>query len=207
MDAIELEQAERTLSGSGRLSVPSDPYLVLRGHTSPVVSMKVLDGSYLVSGSDKGIIKVWDMEAAREISPDVKAHDQSVQSISKINKSTIFTSGRDGTAKFWELDDGGRPLPYFTIFTGCTHFCNSASIINTDEETNTVCCPSEENQVVLWDTRMRNDVPATIFNPAPLKTGMSMSLLYRATVRNSSHQVICGFEKGTMIIYDVRSAR
>jgi hypothetical protein len=61
----------------------------------------------------------------------------------------------------------------------------------------------------MWDIRTSH-APVMTFDPQHSDvdtTGMTMALLYRATLGNTSHQVIAGYEGGQMIAWDVRSRR
>lgn len=197
-------EERKSIGGGG-----ADPVTVLRGHTSPVTSLLVVDGDLLLSGSDAGVIKLWSVESGREVTKELKAHEHSIQSISKLDKSSIVSSGRDGMAVVWDLQSN-ELAPYFSIFTECTHFCNSATIINTDEQTNLICCPSNEEQIVMWDIRESSaHTAAMTFDARPLniKTGMTMSLMYRATQNNSAHHVISGYESGHILAFDVRASK
>lgn len=197
---------ERTESRKS-LGAGPEPVNVLRGHTSPVTCLLSIDDDLLLSGSDHGVIKLWSIEGIREITKEHKAHDQSIQSISRLSKNSIVSSGRDGLALVWDLESN-EIIPSFSIFTGCTHFCNSATIVNTDEQTNLICCPSNEEQIVMWDIRESNaHTVAMTFDARPLniKTGMTMSLVYRATRNNAAHHVIGGYESGDILAFDVRA--
>lgn len=73
----------------------------------PFINISVMtvipDQSMIVVGSDKGTIKVWDIETREEIF-SFQGHDSEVTSLSFPNgSSTLLSASKDKTAKLWDL--------------------------------------------------------------------------------------------------------
>lgn len=189
----------------------TEPISIFRGHMKPVTALCIANEEHFISSSEEGILKIWSLNTVREVLSEVKAHEESIQSISRLSKynNTIITSGRDGLVKLWSLENYGLAHDH-TIFTGAIHFCNSASLKNSQEDSNLICSPSsEETTISLWDVRTPSS-PVMVYSPVDsgiMNTGMTMSLLFRATKDQAAQHIIGGYEAGHIVAYDTRSSR
>jgi WD40 repeat protein len=91
----------------------------LRGHTAPVTALAFLNESRLVSGSEDGMIIIWDISFRRPVSK-WSAHKDSIISINTTS-DMILSQSRDNSIKFWSLD--GSLLD--EIPCDSLHFCQS----------------------------------------------------------------------------------
>ena len=90
---------------------------VLSGHTGPVKSLAFsLDGTFLVSGSSDGTVKLWDVQTGRAIKT-LYGHKKAVTSVSISVDNTMIASGSDDeTIHLWNIKAGG-----YCIMEGCGH--------------------------------------------------------------------------------------
>jgi WD40 repeat protein len=122
----------------------------------------------------------------------------------------IVTSSRDGQVKLYDIAHNSV-RPVISIFTGAIHFCNTSTLKNSIEDNNLICSPyHEEHWVTVWDIRAPF-TPVVAFDPKlrgiGKDTGILMSLLFRSTLSNSSQQVLCGYESGHLLAYDIRAEK
>ena len=130
------------------MSKVADPVTVLRGHEKPVTSISLFSSDHILSGSEDGKMKFWNLHKNKEIF-NVQAHGGGILSLDKLSGAgnRIVSYGRDGIVKIWDV----RPYDITLegqIFTESIHFCNSCALRNSDEENHLVCCPSNDERVV-----------------------------------------------------------
>ncbi|SPO29126.1 related to F-box/WD40 repeat protein 7 [Ustilago trichophora] len=78
---------------------------VLRGHTSTVRCLKVLDGKPIaVSGSRDSTLRVWNVETGEQLHL-LAGHQHSVRCI-EVAGNKVASGSYDGTCRVWDLDTG-----------------------------------------------------------------------------------------------------
>lgn len=78
---------------------------VLRGHTSTVRCLKVLDGKPIaVSGSRDSTLRVWNVETGEQVHL-LAGHQHSVRCI-EVAGNKVASGSYDGTCRVWDLDTG-----------------------------------------------------------------------------------------------------
>ena len=84
----------------------------LEGHTRAVTSVGFSpDGATIVSGSDDGTVKLWDV-APRTNTATLKGHTDEVTSVAFSPDGTIVASGsEDETIKLWDVAEAAQPHP------------------------------------------------------------------------------------------------
>ncbi len=108
-----------------RLLVPDVEYLgttssrVLSGHLDYIQSMAFSpEGNRIVSGSDDGTIRVWDVNTGSErlcidVDPDAKKYDKVVNSVSfSPNGYTILSGTNGGIVQIWDANRGIERLRF-----------------------------------------------------------------------------------------------
>ncbi|EST07268.2 WD40 repeat [Kalmanozyma brasiliensis GHG001] len=78
---------------------------ILRGHTSTVRCLKVLDGKPIaVSGSRDSTLRVWNVETGEQVHL-LAGHQHSVRCI-EVAGNQVASGSYDGTCRIWDLDTG-----------------------------------------------------------------------------------------------------
>ena len=79
----------------------------LVGHTSSVRGLVVTpDGRLVISGSDDGALKVWELESGCEL-PPLTGHASPVNSVAVTpNGAFVVSASEDGTLEVWEISSG-----------------------------------------------------------------------------------------------------
>jgi WD40 repeat protein len=128
------------------------PDLTLKGHTASVKRIAFSpDGRRLVSGSEDGTVKVWDLNAARAGGADspvltFKGHTSGVVSVAFTPDGTRIISGsRDKTVKVW---DSTSPQECQT-WTGHTHTVMSVAWCADESR---VASAGRDGLIKIWDT-------------------------------------------------------
>ena len=94
--AISLERAHRALLERK----------VLRGHHGAVNAVMVMpDGNRIVTASDDGTARIWDMETGNELGVLKAADDKPVTALALMSGPTrIVTGSKDGSMRIWDPD-------------------------------------------------------------------------------------------------------
>jgi len=101
-------------------SIIPDPNVILcRGHTNYVRSMALSpDGKLLVSGSNDGTVRIWDMETGKEIRY-LSGHTDFVHSVTFSSDGALIASGsEDKTVRIWDVKNGVQMMCLQGHFTG-----------------------------------------------------------------------------------------
>ncbi|CAM9521342.1 unnamed protein product, partial [Pylaiella littoralis] len=121
------------------------PVTILRGHSSGVQAVCFLNDNVLLSGSQDGMVKVWDLERRRACA-DFEATSQGmgIQRLDRLGGGKVVSQGRDMLIKVWDaerLASGGggsssssgnrsgtpfTPEPLQELPAGGFHFCQFA---------------------------------------------------------------------------------
>ena len=77
----------------------------LRGHLADVRSLALnIEGSELVSGSEDGMLVLWDVHQRREEKRVIQAHESSIEALALHPSGQLLVSGdRDGVLKLWDF--------------------------------------------------------------------------------------------------------
>lgn len=91
--------------------VPSGKFLKsFEGHTHHVLDVGWKpDGKLLASGGADNVIKIWDFEKGEQTRTIANAHQKQVTRLAFIGSKGLFlTASGDGSAKLWNVDNGGN---------------------------------------------------------------------------------------------------
>jgi len=93
------ESASGDTAGSGAEAV------IMRGHTSGVLSVSIV-GNRIVSGSEDGEVRIWDAESYECIKAERK-HEGGVLTLAPCaERNLVFSGGRYGEVSLWSAEDG-----------------------------------------------------------------------------------------------------
>ncbi|CAB1110794.1 unnamed protein product [Ectocarpus sp. CCAP 1310/34] len=126
----------------GGAAPPPVPVTVLRGHTSGVHASCYLKEDILLTGSEDGVVKLWNLERRRAFAEfEATSHGMGVQRLDHLGRGKIVSQGRDMLIKVWDAESlaagGGSgvgsssrasitPQPLQVLPTGAFHFCQFA---------------------------------------------------------------------------------
>ncbi|PSB24622.1 hypothetical protein [Stenomitos frigidus] len=119
----------------------------LEGHSSSVLSVSFSpDGKTLATGSDDNTVKLWDVQAGRELQT-LKGHSSSVYSVSfSPDGKTLATGSVDNTVKLWDVQAGRE------VQTLKGH-SSSVWSVSFSPDGKTLATGSADNTVKLWDVQ------------------------------------------------------
>ncbi|WP_249268059.1 WD40 repeat domain-containing protein [Microcystis aeruginosa FBCC-A68] len=118
----------------------------LEGHDSYVQSVNFSpDGKTLVSGSDDGTIKLWNVETGKEIRT-LKGHDGYVSSVNFSPDGKTLVSGSLQTIKLWNVETGEE------ILTLKGHD-NGVNSVNFSPDGKTLVSGSNDETIKLWNVK------------------------------------------------------
>jgi WD40 repeat protein len=76
---------------------------ILKGHKEAVTDLKLTKDEFLISSSEDGSIKVWDLVDLKKDVKTLKGHDNSVNALAISKKQQLISGSSDNTIKFWNL--------------------------------------------------------------------------------------------------------
>jgi WD40 repeat protein len=119
----------------------------LYGHTAPVTALVVSeDGKLLVSGSEDGMIRIWDMNSG-EVLRAFQGHHHPVTSIAiSPDNHTLVSGCKDGTLRQWVMDTGVRMKTMKLVNTEVTAVVYGAT-------PDSLISASSDRQLQVWDLR------------------------------------------------------
>lgn len=185
-------------------NLPPPPNFVLRGHTDPVTALRFTpDGAKLVSGSQSGEMRIWDIATKRTSSifsfkPQLTliSAPTVLNIVAKTNQK-IITQSKCGTIDLWEITSGSIDHAS-NITTDSCSFCKFAYIYENDLIASSF---EDTKQIGLWDGSFREPEKIQKIFGTNKDSGMVMSLTWNKL--NSNH-LFAGFEDGTIYTFDIR---
>eukprot|EP00611_Tribonema_gayanum_P026419 TRINITY_DN628_c4_g1_i1.p1 TRINITY_DN628_c4_g1~~TRINITY_DN628_c4_g1_i1.p1 ORF type:complete len:400 (-),score=145.56 TRINITY_DN628_c4_g1_i1:715-1890(-) len=218
------------------LGAPPGPVAQLRGHTAGIQSVHYLSSDVLLSGSEDGEVRVWQLKRRRPLavlpaSPS-GGHQHGILRIDctaiQINRTLI--QSRDGTIAVWDSErlasgdtSAGR---CGLISTSAHHFCQIAlprwPSADTSSSTSSnggamtaalppqcVLAPCEEqSRLQLWDLRVQAP-QLSIDAPADAAGGSKaagMVMCCRLLSAGARPLAAAGYEDGSLACFDLRAA-
>ncbi|KAF9618922.1 hypothetical protein IFM89_002917 [Coptis chinensis] len=197
---------------------PPDPVAVLRGHRASVTDVCFHHSKPLLfTGAADGELRIWDSIQHRTLSSSwvhSAAHGIiSVATSSSIGENKIVSQGRDGTVKYWDIQDGGLSrMPCVTIRTNSYHFCKlslvkkpstclvqSENILSVDSQLDS---STEYN----YNLKSRETIDAELCEGAHREAGQDGQLEDFVPTEGTQYIAIAGEKSSEVEIWDLNSA-
>lgn len=184
---------------------PPPPDFVLRGHTDPVTALQFTpDGTALVSGSQSGEMRIWNMASKRTQSifsfkpQSVHITAPTILNIIAKDPQKIVSQSKSGSVDLWEVLPGSVER-VSSIETNSCSFCRCAY----SKENNIIATSLEDpKQIGIYDGSFRSseeEIAKTFVSAKD--SGMVMSLTWN---KPGGNFLFAGFEDGSVQVFDVR---
>ncbi|RVX15200.1 Protein decreased size exclusion limit 1 [Vitis vinifera] len=207
---------------------PPDPVAVLRGHRASVTDVCFHpSNSILFTGSSDGELRIWDTVQHRTVSSawvHSAAHGVVCVAASPlIGDNKLVSQGRDGTVKYWDIEEGGLSRsPSLTIKTNAYHFCKLSLM-----KKPCACARQAEGPKHYHDMDVKDTVDAEMLNdssgkaqesltecsdlyPESLKSGfcefLPVVMGYAAHAEGPKYVAIAGEQSSEVEIWDLNTA-
>jgi WD40 repeat protein len=107
-DAAESSWVAREVEHWRATPQPGREQKGLSGHTDGISALAAVPGTpFLVSASDDGKVRVWDVEAGNLVRGHFEGHIGPVTAVSvSPDGMTIATAGKDRTVRLWDVPTG-----------------------------------------------------------------------------------------------------
>jgi WD40 repeat protein len=156
------------------------------------------DGKLIVSASEDGSIRLWDIQSGQAIGEPLIAHDGDVwsASFSKDGKR-IVSAGKDGTIRLWDVQSLFRlPYPSMDIIRGHTGEVLSAAFRSDGKQ---IVSSGKDGTIRIWDA----DTGLAIGQPLRGHDGW----VWTAAFSKDGKRIVSGGEDGTVRIWDASSGQ
>lgn len=178
-----------TEGGAQRLNVEADQVTqTLVGFTSPINSLAFSpDGSQIVSGSDDGVIRLWDTTTGGLLNT-FAGHRDVVTSVAFSPDGVTLASGSgDGTIRFWDINAGA--IPTETI----TYTVPIWSVVFSPADDKRLAFSAEDGSVKIWDREANKTLTSFLGHQSPV---------YSLAFSSDGSYLASGSEGGTVILWD-----
>ncbi|CAD5111205.1 DgyrCDS537 [Dimorphilus gyrociliatus] len=173
---------------------PPDPAFILRSGQAPITCLTIYQNEteYILSGSEKGELTIWDMKTKRKTSTHKIHNGKGILSVICLMHGGFATQGRDGVVSFW--DDNFKLIG--SLVTEFIGFCPLIDIKITDRQV--LIIPFDEKSLIkIIDPQDKSE----LFTLKPgKKYGMCMSMV--AFSKMDYPQVLVGYEDGGISLWD-----
>lgn len=166
--------------------VPSQCFLILKGHKGAVRSLCQMDTDYLASGSDDGDIRVWNISKQESHCVWRVTHGDKVWCVARYRSSYIVSGSENGTIKIWDFSS--KQL----MMTLEGHESRVWCVTPLGRASNRIASGSEDRTVRVWDG-MHGHCIATLQNG-----GFVLSITALSTDRfvSTSSTSVCIWSSG-----------
>ncbi|KAJ9674855.1 hypothetical protein PVL29_024032 [Vitis rotundifolia] len=193
-----------------------DPVAVLRGHRASVTDVCFHpSNSILFTGSSDGELRIWDAVQNRTISSawvHSAAHGVVCVAASPlIGDNKLVSQGRDGTVKYWDIEEGGlsslifnfdNRSPSLTIKTNSYHFCKLSLM-----KKPCACARQAEGPKHYHDMDVKDTVDAEMLNDSSGKAQESLTEYSDAAhAEGPKYVAIAGEQSSEVEIWDLNTA-
>ncbi|XP_043924631.1 guanine nucleotide-binding protein subunit beta-like protein 1 [Protopterus annectens] len=185
---------------------PPDPAFVLRGTGAAVNSLNFNCGipeqqPLLFSGSENGLIHVWNLKTHRAGTKLDGHNGKSVLWVEALQRgNTILSQGRDQQVCLWNIDEG-REQVTDSIFTESVGFCR-CSLLSLEPGQWMLAVPSgnmSEVQILNLPSKTR---VCTLEPDADAKLGMPMCMKLWQPLTSSAPLLLVGYEDGSVTLWN-----
>lgn len=192
------------MSEEEKRNPPPPPDFVLRGHTDPVTALRFTpDGTRLISGSQAGEMRIWDMTSKRTSSifsfkPQLTPISApTVLNIAAKTNQRFISQSKCGTIDLWDINPGSVDR----ISGVSTDSCSFCKFAYSQENDFIVSSLEDTKQIGLWDGSFREPVKISKIFGTAKDSGMVMSLVWN---KLDCNYLFAGYEDGTIYTFDTR---
>ncbi|CAF1308392.1 unnamed protein product [Adineta steineri] len=126
----------------------------LAGHRSRITDVLALDQQRVLSASNDGSVLLWDITKNEQINKLAELENNSINSISLTDSSTVACGCHDGTIRFYNLNNKNSKeiLGEIKVNSPISTLCYLS-------ELNQLVCGTEQSIIGIYDIRQLNNVP------------------------------------------------
>ncbi|CAF3643528.1 unnamed protein product [Adineta steineri] len=126
----------------------------LAGHRSRITDVLALDQQRVLSASNDGSVLLWDITKNEQINKLAELENNSINSITLTDSSTLACGCHDGTIRFYNLNnkDSKEILGEIKVNSPISTLCYLP-------ELNQLVCGTEQSIIGIYDIRQLNNVP------------------------------------------------
>ncbi|MEA2599552.1 MAG: hypothetical protein QOF89_544 [Acidobacteriota bacterium] len=161
---------------------------VLEGHSAWVNAVAVLPSGRVVSGSDDGTLRVWDLESGRTLQT-LEGHTASVHAVAVLDGRSVVSASADRTLRMWDLESG-RTLQ---ALEGHAPWTPALAVLDGRQAVS----GSTDGTLQVWDLE----------SGRTLQTLEGHTASVRAVVVLDGHRAVSGSADGTLRVWDLESGR
>jgi WD40 repeat protein len=145
------------------LTSPDEPLIrTYKGHTDSVWSVAVTpDGNKIISGSQDGTIKIWNLNSGN-LEHTIEAHNDSVKTVCT-DGLRIISGSRDKTIKIWNLKTG-------EIVRTLSGHLKAVNAIVLTRNSSKIISGSDDKTLKIWELRTGELLHTFVGNCSPVQT-------------------------------------
>jgi WD40 repeat protein len=174
------------------LAAPGSPLLMtLDEQDDPIADLAVTqDGGRVVSGSESGRLRVWDLESGALLNI-LEGHEDEITTVAVINDTQVISGSRDNTLRVWHIDKGDC----LTVLRGHS---DDITVVKVTAGGKRAFSASRDKTSRLWDLSSGNCLHVFQGHKGPVKT---------AAVITDASLAVTGSEDRSVRVWDLNNGK